>query len=330
MMRRPDRGCSDENPFRYDAPRADDIEAHWQQRWASEGTLWLASVVGSLSAGFEQMAGRTKCYVLDMFAYPSGIGLHVGHPIGYIATDVFARYQRMNGRHVLHAYGYDAFGLPAEQYAIDTGQHPRVTTEANIAVMRGQLRRLGLGHDTRREFATTDPSYYRWTQWIFARIFGSWYDERAGRARPVAELVAEFEAGLRETPDGRPWAELTGAQRRAAVDSRRLAYLSMELVNWCPGLGTVLANEEVTADGRSDVGNYPVYRRPLRQWMLRITAYAERLLADLEPLDWPEPVKQLQRNWIGPDDSNGPRERTYRLRDWLFARPRYCGEPFPI
>ncbi len=315
--------------FRYNARLAGEIEERWQERWAREGTFASPGPAGQLSAGFERMAGRPKCYVLDMFAYPSGIGLHVGHPLGYIATDVFARYQRMNGRHVLHAYGYDAFGLPAEQYAIDTGQHPRVTTEANIAVMRGQLRRLGLGHDTRREFATTDPSYYRWTQWIFARIFGSWYDERAGRARPVAELVAEFEAGLRETPDGRPWAELTGAQRRAAVDSRRLAYLSDEPVNWCPGLGTVLANEEVTADGRSDVGNYPVYRRPMRQWMLRITAYAGRLAADLDQVDWPESVKAMQRNWIGVGQGeSGP--GSHRMRDWLFSRQRYWGEPFPI
>ena len=151
-------GGGSEIPFRYNAVLAAGIEAHWQQRWASEGTFWTASPAGPLSAGFERAAGRPKCYVLDMFAYPSGIGLHVGHPLGYIATDVFARYQRMNGRHVLHAYGYDAFGLPAEQYAIDTGQHPRVTTEANIAVMRDQLRRLGLGHDPRREFSTTDPA----------------------------------------------------------------------------------------------------------------------------------------------------------------------------
>ncbi len=315
-----------EIPFRYNAVLAAGIEAHWQQRWASEGTFWTASPAGPLSAGFERAAGRPKCYVLDMFAYPSGIGLHVGHPLGYIATDVFARYQRMNGRHVLHAYGYDAFGLPAEQYAIDTGQHPRVTTEANIAVMRDQLRRLGLGHDPRREFSTTDPAYYRWTQWIFTRIFGSWCDERTGRARPVAELIAEFESGLRDTPDGTAWADLTDAERRAIVDARRLAYLSDEPVNWCPGLGTVLANEEVTADGRSDVGNYPVYRRPMRQWMLRITAFAGRLAADLDLVDWPESVKIMQRNWIGASEAGA----SHRMRDWLFSRQRYWGEPFPI
>jgi leucyl-tRNA synthetase len=168
--------------------------------------------------------------------------------------------------------------------------------------MRRQLRRLGLGHDTRREIATTDPGYYRWTQWIFLKIFNSWADERTGRARPIAELIAEFESGARSAPDGRPWPELTDTERHQAIDARRLAYISTETVNWCPGLGTVLANEEVTADGRSDIGNYPVYRRPMRQWMLRITALADRLIDDLGLVDWPEPIKQMQRNWIGASD----------------------------
>jgi leucyl-tRNA synthetase len=322
-------------PFRYDARLANEIELAWQDRWEAEGTFHAPNPVGPLAAGFERVAGRPKAYVLDMFAYPSGSGLHVGHPLGYIATDVFARFLRMTGHAVLHPYGYDAFGLPAEQYAISTGQHPAVTTKRNIEIMRRQLRRLGLGHDTRREIATTDPGFYRWTQWMFLRIFGSWFDERQGRARPVGELVAEFEAGARvpsgpANPGGRPWAELDELTRRKVVNARRLAYISEEPVNWCPGLGTVLANEEITAEGRSDVGNYPVFRRPLRQWMLRITAYAERLLADLEPLDWPEPVKQMQRNWIGPAGGAGPQQRAYRLRDWLFSRQRYWGEPFPI
>ena len=242
-----------------------------------------------------------------MFAYPSGTGLHVGHPLGYIGTDVFARFLRMTGHTVLHAYGYDAFGLPAEQFAIGTGQHPAVTTRRNISVMRRQLRRLGLGHDWRREIATTDPGFYRWTQWMFLRIFGSWYDEEQGRARPVAELDRRVRGG--DSGAGRP-----GEPRRAAVggagrgDAAAAGGWPQAGLHLCgagqlvPGLGTVLANEEVTADGRSDVGNYPVYRRPLRQWMLRITAYAQRLLADLEPLDWPEPIKALQRNWIGPSD----------------------------
>jgi len=253
------------------------------------------------------MAGCPKFMIMDMFPYPSGAGLHVGHPLGYIATDVYARYLRMTGHNVLHPFGYDAFGLPAEQYAIDTGQHPAVTTERNIAAMRRQLRQLGLGHDQRRELATTDPGYYRWTQWIFLQIFNSWYDDRAGRARPVAVLVAEFASGEREpvgeaNPDGLPWDELSPAQRRQVVDGYRLAYIGTELVNWCPGLGTVLANEEVTADGRSDIGNYPVYRRPMRQWMLRISAYAQRLIDDLDRVDWPESIKIMQRNWIGASD----------------------------
>ena len=309
--------------FRYDAELAGDIEARWQRRWAEDGTFWSPNPAGALSDGFDRVAGRAPLYVLDMFAYPSGIGLHVGHPLGYLATDVFARFQRMNGRHVLHPYGYDAFGLPAEQFAIETGQHPAVTTEANIAIMRDQLRRLGLGHDARREFATSDPRYYRWTQWIFGRIFSSWCDERTGRARPVADLIAEFASGARSTPDGRPWAALSDTERRGIIDGRRLAYLSDEPVNWCPALGTVLANEEVTEQGRSDVGNHPVYRRRMRQWMLRITAFAGRLSDDLDLVDWPESIKAMQRHWIGV-----PAEP--RMRDWLFSRQRYWGEPFPI
>ena len=182
------------------------------------------------------MAGRPKFMIMDMFPYPSGVGLHVGHPLGYIATDVYARYMRMTGHNVLHPFGYDAFGLPAEQYAIDTGQHPAVTTEHNIATMRRQLRRLGLGHDQRRELATTNPGYYKWTQWIFLQIFNSWYDGRAGRARPVADLIAEFASGEREpageaNPDGLPWDELSPVQRRQVVDGHRLAYVGTELVN---------------------------------------------------------------------------------------------------
>ncbi len=200
--------------------------------------------------------------------------------------------------------GYDAFGLPAEQYAVQTGQHPRVTTEANIANMRRQLRALGLGHDPRRGVATTDVDYYRWTQWIFLQLFDSWYDEAQDRARPIDELLVELEEGTRApesdaNPDALGWHDLDGVQRRAVVDSYRLAYLDDALVNWCPALGTVLANEEVTADGRSERGNHPVFRRPLKQWMLRITTYADRLLADLDLLDWPESIKLMQRNWIG-------------------------------
>jgi leucyl-tRNA synthetase len=290
------------SPFAYNARLAGEIEARWQQRWAELGTFASPNPVGPLSAGFDEVKGRRKFFILDMFPYPSGSGLHVGHPLGYIGTDVLARYLRMTGNHVLHTFGYDAFGLPAEQYAIETGQHPAITTQNNIDNMRVQLRRLGLGHDTRREVATADPSFYRWTQWIFLQIFNSWYDEAAGRARHISELVAELAAGQRPVPGGESWDELSAVQRRQVVDGFRLAYISSEMVNWCPGLGTVLANEEVTADGRSDVGNHLVYRRPLRQWMLRITAYADRLLADLDELDWPESIKQLQRNWIGQGD----------------------------
>lgn len=296
-----------EFPHRYDARLANQIETRWQARWDELGTFNSPNPAGPLSEGFERFAGRPKFFVMDMFPYPSGAGLHVGHPLGYIGTDVFARFLRMTGHHVLHPFGYDAFGLPAEQYAIDTGRHPRATTEQNIANMRRQLRRLGLGHDRNREIATTDVSYYRWTQWIFLRIFNSWYDDESARARPIEELIAELESGRRKplgevNPEGRAWDELTRVQRRRIVDEYRLAYLSEEQVNWCPELGTVLANEEVTPDGRSDIGNHPVYRRPLRQWMLRITAYAERLMSDLDLLDWPESIKQMQRNWIGPSD----------------------------
>ncbi len=291
-------------PARYDAALAGRIEAEWQDRWERDGTFFTPNPVGPLSEGFDRVADRPKLYLLDMFPYPSGAGLHVGHPLGFIGTDVHGRYKRMIGFNVLHTMGFDAFGLPAEQYAVQSGRHPRETTDANIVTYRRQLRRLGLAHDSRRSIATTDAGYYRWTQWIFLQIFGSWYDHDADRARPVGELEAELDAGTRApaegtNPFGRPWPELDDAERRQVVDGHRLAYLHEAPVNWCPGLGTVLANEEVTADGRSDRGNFPVYRRPLKQWMLRITAYADRLLADLDTLDWPDSIKAMQSNWIG-------------------------------
>jgi leucyl-tRNA synthetase len=275
-MAEPVRSDEDDHKFRYTAALANDIEGRWQDRWEEEGTYRAPNPTGPLSDGWARVADREKLFVLDMFPYPSGVGLHVGHPLGFIGTDVYARFKRMTGYNVLHAMGYDAFGLPAEQYAVETGQHPRVTTEANIANMRRQLRAMGLGHDDRRSVTTTDPSYYRWTQWVFLQIFNSWWDPEQERARPIAEL-----------PEG------------LDPDDHRLAYIAEAPVNWCPALGTVLANEEVTAEGRSERGNHPVYRRPLRQWMLRITAYADRLLADLDLVDWPEPVKHMQRNWIG-------------------------------
>ncbi len=294
-----------ETPHRYTAELAGRIETAWQDRWEQQGTFHAPNPAGPW-ADPEGVAGREKLLVLDMFPYPSGVGLHVGHPLGYIATDVFARFHRMLGRNVLHCLGYDAFGLPAEQYAVQTGQHPRKTTEENMVVMKRQLRRLGLGHDDRRAVATIDPDYYRWTQWIFLQIRDSWYDpdaERAdggrGRARPVAELEEELAAGRRPTPDGRPWEELTRLERADVLDGYRLAYTSEAPVNWCPGLGTVLSNEEVTNEGRSERGNFPVFRRSLRQWMMRITAYADRLADDLDRVEWPEKVKLMQRNWIG-------------------------------
>jgi leucyl-tRNA synthetase len=286
-------------PHRYTAALAQDIERRWQDRWEDDGTFFTPNPVGDLDAGWAEVADRPKLYVMDMFPYPSGSGLHVGHPLGYIGTDVFARFQRMNGHNVLHTLGYDAFGLPAEEYARQTGTHPRTTTEANIANMRRQLRALGLGHDPRRSVATTDEAYYRWTQWIFLQIFNAWYDTDTDRARPVTELVAAFESGERATPDGRPWSDLTDVERRTIVDGHRLAYLDEAPVNWCPALGTVLANEEVTADGRSERGNHPVFKRPLKQWKMRITAYADRLVDDLDQLDWTDAIKTMQRNWIG-------------------------------
>jgi leucyl-tRNA synthetase len=284
---------------RYNAALANAIEAKWHARWEEERTFWTPNPSGLLNDVNAERAALPKRYVLDMFPYPSGTGLHVGHPLGFIGTDVYARFSRMTGFNVLHTMGYDAFGLPAEQYAVQTGQHPRVTTEANIANYRRQVRRLGLAHDPRRSVATTDVSYYRWTQWIFLQIFNSWYDTEADRARPIAELVMELEKGTRAVEGEQSWAELDEQARRDYVDSQRLAYIAEAPVNWCPALGTVLANEEVTADGRSERGNFPVYKRPLKQWMLRITAYADRLIDDLDLLDWTDSIKLMQRNWIG-------------------------------
>ncbi|AXK44792.1 leucine--tRNA ligase [Brachybacterium saurashtrense] len=318
-----------EAPHRYTAAMADEIELRWQQRWDEEGTFHADNPVGALrgaAESLEQAASaevREKMYIMDMFPYPSGSGLHVGHPLGYIATDVVARHQRMLGRNVLYTMGYDAFGLPAEQYAVQTGTHPRTTTEANVANMRRQLHRLGLSHDARRSLATTDPEFVKWTQWIFLRVFDSWYDPDApnadgitGRARPIAELREGLGAGtidpfaladrqgleLPEAWQGRDAAEVPAASEAEIAqlaDSFRLAYISETPVNWCPGLGTVLANEEVTAEGRSERGNFPVFTRRLRQWNMRITAYGDRLIDDLDRVDWPESIRAMQRNWIG-------------------------------
>ena len=300
---------ADTPPHRYDASLAAEIETRWQDRWAASGIYETPSLATSGGPAGGDAASR-KLFVMDMFPYPSGSGLHVGHPLGYIATDVYVRFKRMTGFNVLYTMGFDAFGLPAEEHARQTGQHPRANTEANIANMRRQLDRLGLGHDKRRGIATTDVAYYRWTQWIFLQIFNSWFDPDAGRARPIAELEEEFKSGKRQLPEShvaavrhlpaeRRWSALTPEGRRRIVDGHRLAYVDDAPVNWCPALGTVLANEEVTAEGRSERGNHEVFKRPLKQWMMRITAYADRLLEDLARLDWPESVKTMQRNWIG-------------------------------
>ncbi len=283
---------------RYTPQLANQIESRWQQYWDENGTFHAPNPTGDLALA-DGTLPEDKLFVQDMFPYPSGAGLHVGHPLGYIATDVFARFNRLLGKNVLHTLGYDAFGLPAEQYAIQTGTHPRTTTVANIKNMRRQLGSLGLGHDKRRSVATIDPEFYRWTQWIFLQIFNSWFDEQQQKARPIDELYPLLESGELATKDGREYASLSEEEKARAVDEFRLVYLSDSTVNWCPGLGTVLANEEVTADGRSERGNFPVFRKNLKQWMMRITAYSDRLLDDLELLDWPEKVKSMQRNWIG-------------------------------
>lgn len=289
---------SDNTTHRYTPELAAQIESAWQQYWKDNGTFNAPNPVGPLAEEGKELPAE-KLNIQDMFPYPSGAGLHVGHPLGYIATDTYARFQRMLGKNVLHTLGYDAFGLPAEQYAIQTGTHPRTTTEANIQNMRRQLGILGLGHDPRRSVESTDPSFFKWTQWIFLQIYNSWFDEEQQKARPISELIKELEVGKRTTKDGRYYADLTKEEQRKALDEFRLVYLSNSTVNWCPGLGTVLANEEVTAEGKSERGNFPVFRKNLRQWMMRITAYSDRLLDDLELLDWPEKVKSMQRNWIG-------------------------------
>ncbi len=290
--------------YRYTAEMAGDLEAKWQRIWDETGAFNADNPSGSLAG---DLAKREKYFILDMFPYPSGKGLHVGHPLGYIATDVVARYQRAQGKNVLYTMGYDAFGLPAEQYALQTGQHPAITTHDNIANMSKQLARIGLSHDRRRSFATTDPDYFKWTQWIFLQIFNSWYDPEAprrdgsgkGAARPITTLVKQYEDGTRPTPDGRAWAELSAVEQAELIDAERLAYVAYAPVNWAPGLGTVLADEEVTAEGRSERGNFPVFKTKLRQWMMRITRYADRLDADLATIDWPDKVRTMQHNWIG-------------------------------
>ncbi len=256
-----------------------DVEPRWQAYWDAHATFRTPD------PGDPSVVGKPKYYILDMFPYPSGSGLHVGHPEGYTATDILARFQRMRGFHVLHPMGWDAFGLPAEQHAIATGEHPSINTTNNVDTFRRQIKSLGFSYDWQREVDTTDPDYFRWTQWIFLQIYDTWYDPVQKRGRPIAELRIPADV----------------ADKRAFIDSHRLAYLAEVPVNWCEALGTVLSNEEVI-DGKSERGNHPVVRRPLKQWLMRITAYAERLIDDLAPLDWSESIKQMQRNWIGKSE----------------------------
>jgi leucyl-tRNA synthetase len=290
------------------------IESKWQRYWAQNETF------SQPNPGDEGFQKRPRLYVLDMFPYPSGEGLHVGHPEGYTATDIVCRFKRMKGYNVLHPMGYDAFGLPAEQYAVEHGVHPRDTTAKNIVNIERQIKMFGFSYDWSRCLATTDVKYYRWTQWIFLRMYNSWYDPETDAARPIDELIEKLGKGryfvdpngliqsdlthnidayFGAAPGLIKYQELPPRQRLEVIDNHRLAYMAEVPVNWCPALGTVLANEEVTNEGRSDRGDHPVYRRAMKQWMLRITAYADRLLEDLDGLDWPESIKIMQRNWVG-------------------------------
>ncbi len=275
-----------------------DIEQKWQQFWAENQTFKA-----------DNDSAKPKYYVLDMFPYPSGAGLHVGHPLGYIASDIFARYKRLRGFNVLHPMGYDSFGLPAEQYAIQTGQHPAITTETNIATYRRQLDQIGFSFDWSREVRTSSPDFYKWTQWIFMQLFNSWYNKAADKAKSIEKLVAHFEqngsSGINAVCDediktftAAEWKAMSNNDQQNELLKYRLTYLRESTVNWCAALGTVLANDEVK-DGFSERGGYPVEQKKMMQWSMRITAYAERLLQGLDTIDWPEPLKEMQRNWIG-------------------------------
>ena len=261
-----------------------EIEPKWQRFWREQKTYHV-----------ENNSEKPHYYVLDMFPYPSGAGLHVGHPLGYIASDIYARYKRLRGFNVLHPMGYDAYGLPAEQYAIQTGQHPAKTTEQNIKRYREQLDKIGFCFDWDREVRTCDPSYYKWTQWTFIQLFNHYYDEEIQKARPISELVKKFESGDERAPE---WNTMSEKEQQDLLMNYRLAYLADIPVNWCAELGTVLANDEVV-NGLSVRGGYPVERKLMRQWSLRITAYAQRLVDGLEQVDWTDSLKEIQRNWIG-------------------------------
>ena len=263
------------------------IESKWQARWAAEKTFKVS-----------EDESKPKFYVLDMFPYPSGAGLHVGHPLGYIASDIFSRYKRLKGFNVLHPMGYDAFGLPAEQYAIQTGQHPEVTTNNNVARYRQQLDRIGFSYDWDREVRTCDPQYYKWTQWAFLKMFDSWYDPELDKARPISELVEKLSTTGYGDVSAQEWNSADEKRKSDILMGYRIAYQGETSVNWCEGLGTVLANDEVK-DGLSVRGGYPVEQKKMTQWQLRVSAYAGRLLDSLDKLDWTDSLKEMQRNWIG-------------------------------
>jgi leucyl-tRNA synthetase len=287
-----------------------EIERKWQKKWAEQKTF---------SASDPDGTSKPKYYVLDMFPYPSGAGLHVGHPLGYIASDICARFKRHQGFNVLHPMGYDSFGLPAEQYAIQTGQHPAITTKVNIsggvdnkntqiAGYENQLKKLGFSFDWDREVRTSNPDYYKWTQWIFIQLFNSYYCNDSLQARPISELIEIFDiegntkinavTAQTEIFTANEWKSFSEAKQQEVLSDYRLTYRAETTVNWCPALGTVLANDEVT-NGVSERGGYPVYQKKMMQWSMRITAYAERLLRGLETVQWSEAIKESQRNWIG-------------------------------
>lgn len=299
------------------------IEKKWRKEWETKKTYKTLSS--------KQAKGKKPFYVLDMFPYPSGAGLHVGHPRGYIGSDVVARKMRMQGYNVLHPMGYDAFGLPAEQYAIANNVHPRKAVEENVKTFEHQLSILGLSFDWSRKINTTDPEYYKWTQWIFEKIYESWFNPKLNRARPITELVALFEKNGSKDFSASKWNAMSEMEKQTTLMQYRLAYEGYSEVNWCPELGTVLANDEIV-DGPngpvSERGGHPVLKKTMRQWFMRITAYADRLLDGLEALDWPSHIKEVQKNWIGKSQEGGV--TTYQMRDAVFARQRYWGEPIPL
>ncbi|MDQ6902728.1 MAG: class I tRNA ligase family protein, partial [Bacteroidota bacterium] len=298
-----------------------EIEKKWQHQWKESGVYHVSNI-----------SDKPKFYVLDMFPYPSGAGLHVGHPLGYIASDIYARYKRLKGFNVLHPMGYDSFGLPAEQYALETGQHPAVTTDQNIKTFRQQLDNIGFSFDWDREVRTSDPKYYKWTQWIFLQIFNSWYDKKQNKARSIEELITIFEQqgnvednGQRQTQktfSADEWNHFSKEEKQEMLMDYRLAFSAYGEVNWCEALGTVLANDEVI-NGVSERGGHPVVKKKMRQWYLRITDYAERLLQGLETVDFSDAMKEMQRNWIGKSEGA---EMEFEIAKSLTPNPSPAGE----